>query len=104
MNTATKDQAGCNRCGRCCYYPFGEKPGPGEKDTRKMKKCRYLVWTSKDTTLCRIYNDPSRIGRILDKQPDGELVRCNHVSDVPFTWKGCPFNHGRTYMKVFKGD
>lgn len=52
----------CNRCGKCCTWSYRDS----------IIRCQYLDGEMGNTT-CRIYNNPERIGMIIDTFP------CNMV-------------------------
>lgn len=88
------DKPVCNRCGRCCYYDLDGK----------IKKCKNLVRLKSGTTLCRIWTKPDRIGTVLDTRKDGVDIVCNQIEDIPYSFKGCPFNKEKPLLKIFVGD
>lgn len=63
----------CNRCGKCCFYFFNGK----------LKKCRYLIFITKNKSFCRIY--PKGFGKEIDKG-----IFCN--KDTVYNYVNCPFN------------
>lgn len=70
----------CLRCGTCCHYYIDGK----------FKKCKHLVKLNDGKTLCRIYN--GRLGTVLDKDSEGNFIRCIMRKDSPFDYPGCPYN------------
>ena len=71
----------CNRCGKCCFYV---KEG-------KVTKCHNLIEWNDGKTTCAIWNDPKRVGSIID-YVDGEPLRCSLIAYSKVNYKGCPYN------------
>ena len=77
------DEELCRRCGQCCYFVADGK----------RRKCKYLVVIGTKSS-CRIYNEKTRLGRLLYTMKDGTPVRCAGRLDSKRIIKGvdCPFN------------
>jgi hypothetical protein len=76
----------CSKCGYCCFF-FADG---------KVRKCRHLTFhitaDGKTKTLCRIYNQPDRIGRLLYTAEDGAETRCMNIDGVLVNYPLCPYN------------
>jgi len=81
--------AECNRCGKCCYYPTGEKTPAGED---VLKACKFLVVLQDNTTLCRSFKD--RLGKEIDFI-GGQSIRCISYNALSSEILGCPLNIGK---------
>lgn len=81
--------AECNRCGKCCYYPNGEKTPKGED---VLKACKFLVTLQDGTTLCRTFKD--RLGKEIDVI-NGRSIRCIFYNALSEEILGCPLNNGK---------
>ena len=79
----------CNRCGKCCFYPTGEKTPEG---ALVMKSCRHLVQLPSGKSLCRIYK--KRLGTIIGKDTEGRVYRCTMYNSLNSEIIGCPVNIG----------
>jgi len=81
----------CNRCGKCCHYV---------KDN-KVVKCKNLIeWTSGRPTSCGIWDDPKRVGTIIDIV-DGKPLRCTTIDKATMNYEGCPYNQaGRALFPI----
>lgn len=74
----------CNRCGQCCIIHWKGKD----------YRCPHLILLyrlNKGSTLCRIYNDPKRIGKII-KKIDGKIFKCTQREKSEYDYPGCPYN------------
>ena len=78
---------GCTRCGRCCHYELNGV----------IKKCKHLVRT-KDGTLCRIFH--KRLGTIIDKDKEGNVVKCMLRAQAPYDYKDSPLNTDKPIFDV----
>ena len=78
----------CNRCGKCCFSPTGEKTSEG---ALVMKPCKYLLKFG-EKYHCRIYN--SRLGVLLGKDNLGREYRCTMYNSLNSEIEGCPINIG----------
>jgi len=84
----------CSMCGVCCYF-FDEN--------NKKRKCKYLIKVA-NKCLCRIYNNPNRVGKVIYKHED-YVVKCFLRSDSPYDYPNCPWNCGKPIMgKEEKND
>lgn len=80
---------GCNRCGKCCFFPTGETNADGTAD---MRACPSLVIVGKGVYYCRDYGH--RLGRIIGADSKGNVYRCVMYDSLSSEILGCPINKG----------
>lgn len=78
------DEAGCVRCGLCCYLVT-------RRGTKSDKPCKHLIFMSDGKTKCKVYRR-NRVGRLIG-DVDGFKNRCVYRKEDPNNYDGCPLNH-----------
>lgn len=76
----------CNHCGKCCFFPSGDKTPEG---LLILQKCKNLVFKDGKST-CRIYG--SRLGKHIGTSKEGIKYFCVMYNSLNEEIEGCPLN------------